>query len=98
MVIKKTATTINSGKDWRDGCGGEAGKSNSQRRPFPTEKRMVIRYMYISIRVHTVLNIYMMSESGLEFEKEYASLKSASISRYIYLKYRLLKARCRICK
>ena len=78
--------------------GGRPEKSISQWCPFPTNKHMVIRYRYVSICVLTVLNIYMMSESGLELEREYASLKSASISTYIYLKYGLLKMRCRICK
>ena len=59
---------------------------------------MVIRYRYVSICVPTVLNIYTMLESGLEFEKEYVSLKSASITTCIYLKYRLPTAHCRICK
>jgi hypothetical protein len=41
------ATTSKSWKDWSNGCGGEAWKSNNQRRLFPTNNCMVIRYRYI---------------------------------------------------
>jgi hypothetical protein len=63
--------------------GGEAGKSNSQRRPFSTEMYVyTLQVMYATvIRAYC---IYTMLKCGWSLGGTKVSLKLASIRTYIY--------------